>query len=239
MPAKAEQLPPRTVDSVPELRALARSTGKYLRAGASAAGVDRDLARIFADDLAQLADAPLGERFPGETDVRALAFAPRVLGRPAAPGLEDLTRAARAAFGLVRWSEFYAEDDWSRDFLPSFANGEGIGPDGRLRHDRIILGLFLLGPETRYPAHAHPAEEFYIVLAGTPAFQVGADSEFVARPPGSIILHPADVSHAIRSGDEPFFGVFGWRGKIAAPSWYRDDMRDPAAPLRFPTIRKT
>ncbi len=226
-------------DSVPQLRLLARATAAVLRTTGFDDAADRALAQAFAEDLARVAAAPMAERFPGEREVPALALAPRVLGEVPAAGHEDLTRAARAAFGLVRWTEFYAEDRWSRDFLPRFANGEGIGPDGRLQHDRLILGLFLLGPDTLYPAHAHPADEFYVVVSGVPAFQVGAGGDFVSRPPGSVILHHADVSHAIRSGEQPFFGVFGWRGEIDAPSWYRDDMTDADGPVRYPAIRKT
>ncbi len=238
MIANARDISRATVDSAPALRELAREASSVLRATTFADQADRRLALTFAEDLAQLVDAPLAEQFPGDPEVRALSFAPRVLGESPAAGPGALGRAARAAFGLVRWTEFYAEDAWSRDFLPRFANGEGIGPDGRLRHDRLILGLFLLGPDTLYPAHAHPAEEFYIVLDGTPAFQVGAGGEFVARPPGSVILHHANVCHAIRSGGEAFYGVFGWRGEIDAPSWYRDDMTDPNEPIKYPTVRK-
>ena len=58
--------------------------------------------------------------------------------------------------------------------FPSSQTARGIGPDGRLWHDEVILGLFVLGPHTVYPPHAHPAEEFYVVLSGAPEWQVGA-----------------------------------------------------------------
>jgi quercetin dioxygenase-like cupin family protein len=98
--------------------------------------------------------------------------------------------------------------------------------------------LFILGPGTTYPAHAHPAEEFYIVLAGSPEFQVGANNTFERQRLGSIVLHHSEVSHSIRTKAEPFFAIFGWRGDIEARSWYRDDMANSNDHKRYPTIRK-
>ncbi len=216
------------------LSALARSTAAALEDAASRARDDGAVARRFAGDLRALDVGSLPFRSRPGRATRGLAHASAVLG--AMNG--GLGAAARAAFGFVNWTEFYAEDDWSRPFLDRFANGEGIGPDGMLVSEELILGLFILGPGAFYPAHAHPAEEFYIVLSGTPSFQVGAGSEFLARPPGSAVLHQSDQSHAIQAGETPLFAVFGWRGEIDAPSWYRADMTDPESPLFRPTIRK-
>jgi len=167
-----------------------------------------------------------------------LKFAPIVFDAAHENEISELMSLASSAFGLVRWTEFYAEDDWSRHFLPCFANGEGIGPDGRLRDNKIILGLFLLGPNTVYPSHAHPAEEFYLVLSGDPEFQVGAKKPYLTQKPGSVVLHHSNVSHSIRTSDHPFFGIFGWRGGIHERSWYRNDMSDETEPQKFPKISK-
>ena len=130
-------------------------------------------------------------------------YAWTVLSKSVPGELVELYDAARSAFGHVRWTEFYEEDSWSKSFLPSFANGEGIGPDGRLRHDEVILGLFLLGPDITYPEHAHPAEEFYIVLTGNPEFKIG-DNNFELQEAGAVVLHHSNISHAIRTSTEPF-----------------------------------
>lgn len=39
----------------------------------------------------------------------------------------------------------------------------------------MILTLFMHGPNTSYPAHAHPAEENYLILSGVPTFQIESD----------------------------------------------------------------
>jgi len=118
-----------------------------------------------------------------------------------------------------------------------FANGEGIGPDGRLKHKEVILGLFLLGPNVTYPEHAHPAEEFYIVLTGNPEFNIG-DKGFEQQDAGAVVLHHTNISHAIRTASEPFFAIFGWRGEIGAKSWYRNNMAEESEPKKYPTIKK-
>lgn len=220
------------------LYSLARVTRDHLRKAAFSDPKDAQLAESFASDLESILGESLPEQMPGEKEVRALHNAPILLGRDIPEEIGALTEAARNAFVQVRWTEFYEEDDWSKPFLSSFANGEGIGPDGRLFHKNIILGLFILGPDTTYPAHAHPAEEFYIVLNGNPEFQVGAINNFEHQQLGSIVLHHSEVSHAIRTSAEPFFAIFGWRGDIEAKSWYRDDMANTTDPKMYPTISK-
>jgi hypothetical protein len=220
------------------LRNLARVTRDHLRKATFPDSGDGQLAESFASDLEHVLGGSLPKQMPGEKEVRALRYAPIMLGRDIPEEFVALTEASRNAFGQVRWTEFYEEDDWSKPFLSSFANGEGIGPDGRLFHKKIILGLFILGSDTTYPTHAHPAEEFYIVLAGNPEFQVGSNNNFERQQLGSIVLHHSEVSHCIRTTAEPFFAIFGWRGDIEARSWYRDDMADSTDQKKYPTIRK-
>lgn len=228
------------------LLTLARLTGRHLanvEVRASEPGADRALRDRFVADLLGLRDLGANDRPPSGGVVRGLRHAPAALGSISTSASEgklerQLVHAARDAFGHVRWSEFYAPDPWSAAFLPEFANGEGIGPDGALRCDTLILGLFVLGPDTLYPTHAHPAEEFYLCLSGTPSFQIGVGEPFHPLDPGQVAWHGSNVSHAICTGHEPFMAVFGWRGAIGERSWYRDDMADPSLPIRYPTIAK-
>lgn len=201
---------------------------------------DRSLRDGFVAELRSLSDPAPNSNSTSGHPVRGLRHAPTVLASVSASTTlpEGLRRSVLAAFGHVRWSEFYAPDAWSDAFLSEFANGEGIGPDGALVSDRMILGLFVLGPNTLYPAHAHPAEEFYLTLSGTPSFQIGASEPFAPLPPGAVAWHHSNVSHAIRTGPEPFLAAFGWRAPIGERSWYRDDMADLSLPFRYPTIAK-
>ena len=182
---------------------LAKLTSEHLKNSNHSKAIDYELSQSFANDLVSIQNCILTEQISDERRVRALSYAPFVLGKNVPSGLTELYNAARNAFGQVRWTEFYEEDNWSKSFLPSLANGEGIGPDGRLQHNEIILGLFLLGPHTTYPEHAHPAEEFYLVLSGNPEFKVGSNN-FELQEAGSIALHHSNISHAIRTASEPF-----------------------------------
>lgn len=212
---------------------LAALTADYLETapaleaeGAVLSGSVADL-RALPDNLPP-SDAPCDP-------VRWLQFASQAMG--ADPTV--LAVAARSAFRQVRWTEFYTEDGSSRSFLNCFANGEGIGPDGRLRYNSLILGLFIMGPGLTYPLHAHPAEAFYLVLSGRPAFKVGAAAPHRDVADREVVWHPADIPHSILSGTEPLFAIFRWRGNISAPSWYAADMTDPQSSRRHPKIATT
>lgn len=217
---------------------LASETAKHLKASKSLAKDDYEVASAFSHALGSLGNVALPDQSGTGAEVRALRYAPLVLGTQPRPEHRSIFETACRAFGLVRWSEFYAEDDWSRPFLGRFANGEGLGPDGKLRHLSLILGLFILGPNTLYPAHSHPAEEFYIVLTGDPEWQIGAGTSYREIKEGSVMIHRSEMSHSIRTSEKPFFAIYGWRGRISAPSWYRDDMTDVSSPVKYPTIRK-
>lgn len=219
---------------------LASETAIFLRSQISEMNPDKrkQLALNFAADLENISGINPEEQWRPESDVRGLRFSPQVLGIQSIPKLHNLYEAARSAFGLVRWTEFYEDDDWSRPFLSNFANGEGFGPDGRLHHSSIILGLFVLGPNSLYPPHAHPGEEFYIVLSGHPEWLIGAGESYNETYPGSVMIHRSNECHSIRTIKEPLFAVFGWRGNIRAPSWYRKDMTDESEEKLYPKIRK-
>ena len=202
---------------------LAELSGIHLQNTKFVSEADTQLARLFANDLDSVLLSELPEQAFDKRSVKGLRHTPDALNADVPDNLLELYQAAQNACDHVRWTEFYEEDAWSRSFLGEFANGEGIGPDGTLYHPNIILGLFILGPEATYPAHAHPAEEFYIVLTGKPQFKVGVASDFETKHSGEVILHHSNMSHSIRSSNAPLFAIFGWRGEIDARSWYRNN----------------
>lgn len=217
---------------------LATCIADHIRSKDQTDPAHQTLATAMADHLDRIGSSKSKLGRPSPRIVRGLRHAPTVFAQPCVHGLSALTQAALAAFGHVNWSEFYAEDDWSRPFLKDFANGEGVGPDGVLIRNDVILGLFIMGPNTLYPAHAHPASEFYIVISGEAEFQVGADFPYILRAPGDLILHRENEAHSIRTRDKPLFAVFGWSGAISEASWYSDDMTSSSATVRHPTIAK-
>lgn len=221
------------------LHELAKISRDHLRGIQYSNDNDYSLAQSFAKDLDSIIGTDLSEIVKPARAVRGLQYAPIVFGVNVPSKIAAIHNTAKAAFGYVHWTEFYEEDSWSKSFLPAFANGEGIGPDGRLLNSEIILGLFLLGPHTTYPEHAHPAEEFYLVLTGSPEFKVGIDADFELKKTGEVVLHHSEISHSIRSSDEPFYVIYGWRGDIDARSWYRRNMADTCETKKHPTIEKS
>ena len=77
----------------------------------------------------------------------------------------------------------------------------------------------MIAPHTVYPAHSHPAIELYLVVSGTAIWQAGG-APATPQPPGSAILHPSGIPHAMITGAEPLLALFTWRGDLqTAPSY--------------------
>jgi len=210
---------------------LLDSARRFLVSANSA--IENSVGKRFSDDLEAEAGRHARPMSIESANVRGLRYADDLLSRPDGD-ISDLFAAVRCAFTLARWSEFYEETPWSQGFISRFATGECIGPTGPFRSDDVILGLFVLGPETNYPAHAHAAEEFYIVVSGEAEFQTGVNAKFILKKQGDVVFHESHVSHAIRTSSQPLLAVYGWRGDLLGPSWFRCDMADETEPKQFP-----
>ncbi len=219
------------------IRLLLHETASALKTKAASSLLcsdERILTSAFADEIlseAEILDEPTSNK---SLDVRGLRYGPMLLG-----GEGDtlpLLKAVRNTFGFARWTEFYRQTPWSHDFLERFATGECLGSSGRFMSERLIIGLFILGPETFYPAHAHAAEEFYLVVEGEAEFQNGASAEFMTKRKGDLVLHGSEVSHAIRTSSKALLAVYGWRGNLKKPSWYRDNMADDMEQKNYPIL---
>lgn len=93
---------------------------------------------------------------------------------------------------------------------------ELIGPKAPIVSNVVGFGLTLIGPRTYYRPHRHPAVELYAVVTGTALWT--ADGVTAVRPPGSFILHPENVVHAMQTQNEPLLAVYSWTGDIVSPS---------------------
>jgi quercetin dioxygenase-like cupin family protein len=100
-----------------------------------------------------------------------------------------------------------------RHFMDNYGYAEIVGPGGLAVGDRAAAGVLLLGPETAYPPHAHPATEHYLVLSGTARWALG-DTPPAFRPPGSLIHHPPGVAHEMRTDKEPLLALYLWQGDL-------------------------
>ncbi len=134
-----------------------------------------------------------------------------------APGTElpaDCARvvaALRAAAAALVWRQTYTAEEVGTEFLDNYAWTELIGERGPVYSSTLACGLLLLGPDTVYPPHRHVAEEMYVPVSGTAAWQQG-DGVWRTRTPGTLIHHASNERHAMRVGAEPLLAVFLWHG---------------------------
>ena len=98
-----------------------------------------------------------------------------------------------------------------------------VGPGGWWAASEVAVGVLLQAPRRRYPAHLHPVDERYLVLAGEARLRVG-DAERVVGP-GSRSTHPAGLVHASTTGAAPLLALWTWLGPVGEPSRLADDDR--------------
>jgi quercetin dioxygenase-like cupin family protein len=119
-----------------------------------------------------------------------------------------------SAFGdsapLLTWKRSYTIAEVSAAFLDAYGWTELCALDGPTPSRHLACGVLLLGPHLTYPPHQHEAEEIYVPLAGTAAWQRGAES-WREQPPGSVIHHSRHEPHAMRTGTTPWVALYLWR----------------------------
>ena len=130
----------------------------------------------------------------------------------------DIATALRPIAAAFPWRYSYAPRADAPDLGQDIAFAELVGPVAPFRSATVCLGLLLIGPHRLYPHHVHPAVEMYFVVSGTASWTAGQVSRRV--PPGSFILHPASMSHAMRTDAEPLLAVYTWTGEVSVASTY-------------------
>jgi quercetin dioxygenase-like cupin family protein len=190
-----------------DLPALARDVLDRLSAPA--------LARFLADwptDWEPRADsvAPLGpETLSSVPALPVLRWLPRIAADRASFGVPFVNALCRTAQSLA-WRQSYARDEVDAAFLLNYGWSELLRPTKKRTSAQISCGVVVLGPCTLYPHHRHEAEEIYVPLSGTASWQQG-DALWREQPPGKLIHHLSEESHAMRTGEEPLLALYLWR----------------------------
>lgn len=129
---------------------------------------------------------------------------------------------------FLPWRYSYPEREDAPNLGQNIAFAEIIGPEAPFRSDSVCLGLTLIGPETLYPAHRHPAVELYLVAAGTATWTLDGVSR--DHPPGAFILHPSQAIHAMRTHAGPLLAIYSWTGPdVRTTSVYTRSARSEGA----------
>jgi quercetin dioxygenase-like cupin family protein len=144
---------------------------------------------------------------------------PFALERGTAEREANLALSIAALAPALRWTYSYPTNPRDRDLSSKVAFAQIVGARGLQPDSEIHIGLTLIAPHVVYPAHLHPAVELYLVIAGTALWQSGK-AEPAMKPPGSVILHPSNVVHAMSTFEEPLLAIWTWRGDLASPSVY-------------------
>jgi quercetin dioxygenase-like cupin family protein len=131
----------------------------------------------------------------------------------------NLALSIAALAPALRWTYSYPTNPRDRDLSSKVAFAQIVGARGLQPDSEIHIGLTLIAPHVVYPAHLHPAVELYLVIAGTALWQSG-HAEPAMKPPGSVILHPSNVVHAMTTFEEPLLAIWTWRGDLVSPSVY-------------------
>ena len=196
-------------------------------------GSDGPLATILAACAGTLADAPghapfraaLASIDAGSAAAPACPAPPppsacfaRALAQPGPPA----ARAIAAALGELRPSLSFTQNPAyvaappDARFLERYGYavlaGPASGPTALVEHPGLALGVLVLGPETLYPLHRHPARELYLPLG--PARWSRGGRPLAMRPAGVPIVHAPDEQHATCTDEAPLAALYLWLGSL-------------------------
>ena len=155
-------------------------------------------------------DASKARPGAGVTDLPVLRFWPQLCA-----GAGALMAPIAAMTKELRWVQNpnYVANPPDPNFLTNYGYAVLAGPGGLVETDRLALGVLLLGPNTHYPSHRHPAIEIYIVAAGRAEWRKGEEAWRVEAPE-AVIRHDSMMLHATRTLAEPLLAVYVWQGDL-------------------------
>lgn len=90
------------------------------------------------------------------------------------------------------------------------------------KNDKVLVGLFLLGPNKFYPEHLHPACELWVILSGSARWKRG-DELWKVKKPGDYFFHKSNESHAMETLDEPLLAIWAWTGDLDQWAEWKDN----------------
>lgn len=123
-------------------------------------------------------------------------------------GPADVARVAHTFKALLPSLHWKLKSIADPAFAVGHANTNLLGPypEALERRNDVWVGLSLMAPEITYPDHNHPPEELYLALSrGYWRQQTGPWHE---PGLGGVVCNPRGITHAMRSGAEPFLAIW-------------------------------
>lgn len=142
------------------------------------------------------------------------------------PALQAFYRCALAAAPSALWRDTYRDTRFGETLHTHFGCFEVVGRDTALSAQGMRSFLVYQSPGFHYPMHHHPAEELYLVLAGSGEFHL-RDQLTRNLKAGDTAYHPRNAPHALTTRTEPLLAYVVWKGEIQEkPVW--TNTADPA-----------
>ena len=127
------------------------------------------------------------------------------------PETADLLKALEPALPYLPWKYNYEPRPDMPDLSDQMGWGEILGPEAPYHDEHFCFGFTLLGKNTFYPSHLHPATELYVILSGHAIWTLDGISK--VRGPGEFVLHPSNHIHSMQTEHEPMLALYTWSGK--------------------------
>ena len=178
------------------------------------AGTVDALSRLFRDCGVAVPESDLREADVGPQRRVVEGWLERVLQHSCAATRDACSALAQIA-PLLCWRQNASYRDAA--LLAGYGYCELAGPHGHLIDTRKSLGVLLLAPRTHYPQHRHPANEIYVVLAGSAEWRVD-DEPWRRRDPGAAIRHRSMAIHAMRTDESPLLAAYLWTDHLDTPA---------------------
>ena len=79
-------------------------------------------------------------------------------------------------------------------------------------------GFYVQAPGVDYPAHAHDAEEWYLILSGHAQWHI--NDEIYQAEAGKVFHHPPGAAHRMITSDQSFFALWMRTGALFGKYWF-------------------
>lgn len=139
------------------------------------------------------------------------------------PALQAFHDSALTAARSAHWRDTYRDTPFGETLHAHFGSFEVVGRDTVLSAEGMRSFFVYQAPGFHYPMHHHPAEEIYLVLAGSGEFHLQGNGSRVLGP-GAIVHHPVNAPHALTTHAAPLVAYVIWKGDIQKkPVWTETD----------------
>lgn len=118
-----------------------------------------------------------------------------------------LLDALQAMLPDARWIKRAAASGEDSGFVERHRHALLLGNGSPVACPTLTLGLAVMTPETLYPFHQHPPQEFYIVLSEGQWYRQG--DGWWHPGPGGMLWNAPSVVHCMQSGTTPLLALWG------------------------------